>query len=195
MRTWQIAVTAHGLLTLSRLALPSAQLTATVSGLSGSGSRLAFEAVTVPEHPDWGALTGTATRSGNVGWVFNPPESLVEEFISVSTVHFTTTGPCQVSGRCVGRPSYYRDNENCAITVAGAGFGRGPCPGRGPCRRLGPCPVFNTESSFDIVTIMPDGNEHGGTDCPVGVMLLAGQTLSWHSDSSVQASGWQICFA
>ena len=107
------------------------------------------------------------------------------------------SGPCTLAegGRCVGRPGGYGDGENCAITVAGAGFGRGPCPGRGPCRRLGPCPVFNTESSFDIVTIMPDGNEHGGTDCPVGVMLLAGQTLSWHSDSSVQASGWQICFA
>ena len=179
------------MLTLSRLTLPSAQLLAIVGGLSGSGSRLAFEAVTVPEHPDWGALTGTATAgSGNTEWVFNPPESLVEEFISVSTVHFTTTGPCQVSGRCVGRPSSYGNNENCAITVAGSGIGR-----------LGPCPRFDTESCCDKVT-MPDGSTHGGTNCPAGAVLVAGQTLSWHSDSSSQSggryvagTGWQICFA
>eukprot|EP01050_Picozoa_sp_SAG11_P040423 SAG11_NODE_17564_length_514_cov_2.985542_1_plen_94_part_10 len=56
-----LAATGGGALSLARLALPQAAFGTALGGLSGAGSRLALQTVTVPEHPEWGALTGTIT--------------------------------------------------------------------------------------------------------------------------------------
>ena len=191
-----IAVTGGGPLSLARLALPYSDFGMALAGLSGAGSRLVLESVTVPEHPEWGALTGTVTaRAEGEPPVFDPPDLQMPPGFFV-----VNSGPCTLAegGRCVGRPGGYGNRENCAITVAGSGV-------------LGPCPVFNTEgcpfgdrdNCPDRVTMPVEAmyggtaerwNGHGGTDCPVGAMLFAGQTLSWRSDSS-NGGRWQICFA
>ena len=161
--------------------MPSAALRTAVLGLSGAGSRLVLEAVTVPEHPEWGAQTGTVTAGAEGELpVLDPPDLQLPGFFVVNS------GPCTVAegGRCVGRwPGGYLPDEDCAISVAGAGGA------------LGACPVFDFEGvSYDYLTL-PDGSVHGGADwdCPAGTVLEGGQTLSWHSDQSVQGSGWQVC--
>eukprot|EP01050_Picozoa_sp_SAG11_P031343 SAG11_NODE_9700_length_888_cov_1.210393_1_plen_127_part_00 len=64
-----IAVTAGGSLSLARLDLNSivgsyttteaGSLAAVITSMSGDGSRVTFDTVTVPQHPDWGTLSGT----------------------------------------------------------------------------------------------------------------------------------------
>ena len=51
---------------------------------------------------------------------------------------------------------------------------------------LGACAVFDT-SGGDYVTL-PGGAQLGGSDCPVGAGLVAGDALSWTSDSSREGS-------
>jgi hypothetical protein len=127
-----------------------------------------------------------------------------------------SSGPCAVSdgGRCVGRAGGYLSSEACAITVGGGGM-------------LGACGVFDTDSYYpghpglpgDAIT-MPDGSTHYGSECPVGALLLPGDSVGWASDEIWQGSvgnwdngcaangmcglpyssrglggGWQICFA
>ena len=77
-----------------------------------------------------------------------------------------TSGPCTVShdGHCVGRPSGYNNNENCQITVDGAGT-------------LGPCTLFNTESSYDHVDI--DSTRYSGSGCPEGTMVNEATSITW----------------
>eukprot|EP01052_Picozoa_sp_SAG31_P029471 SAG31_NODE_2932_length_4897_cov_9.890163_1_plen_1249_part_00 len=99
------------------------------------------------------------------------------------------SGPCTLAegGRCVGRwPGGYGPNENCAITVVGGGGGGGGDGAAGGV--LGACPVFDTSTwsgSGDHLTL-PDGSTHNGADCPVGAVLAAGQTLTWHSNCCYQ---------
>ena len=194
-----IAVSGGGSLSLAALALPAAALATAEAGLAGAGSTLVFAAVTVPEHPEWGALTGTVTAAADGPLVLDPPGFIPLIFVVLS-------GPCTTAegGRCVGRwPGGYLPNEDCAIAVAGGGGGA-----------LGPCPVFDTSDynggSVDYLTL-PDGSRHTHADCPAGAALAAGQRLAWHSDGSYQGSynggnglprnydgaggGWQVCFA
>ena len=193
-----IAVTGGGSLSLAGLALPAAALGAAVAGLAGAGSTLVFAAVTVPEHPEWGALTGTVTAAADGPPVLDPPGFMPSFFAVLS-------GPCTtavVDGHfCVGRwPGGYLPDEDCEIAVAG-GVGV-----------LGPCPVFDIRpsptDSRDYLTL-PDGSRHSGADCPAGAALAAGQRLAWHSDGENQGydgnglpysdygagGGWQVCFA
>ena len=101
-------------------------------------------------------------------------------------------------------------NEDCEIAVSTGGV-------------LGSCPVFDIRGSTDFLAL-PDGIHRYSSncrhtdcpaDCPVGVALVGGQTLTWHSDTSYQGAadsaqdgqhglpqvyqgaggGWQICFA
>ena len=208
-----IAVTG-GSLSLARLVMPYAAWASAQTGLSGADSRLDFDAVTVPEQPEWGALSGTVT-TGAAGEARTYTGNLQPTFV-------VNSGPCTVAegGRCVGRwPGGYLPSEDCAISVAGTG---------GP---LGPCPVFDTESYLfagtyrdptedqttggpDFLTL-PDGSTYHTADCPTGTVLAAGQTLAWHSDRNNQGitlhdkyghgdglpysaygagGGWQICF-
>ena len=51
--------------------------------------------------------------------------------------------------------------------------------------------VANTESGYDQLTI--DGVDYEGTDCPEGVDLTEGSTISWVSDGSMSGDGWEIC--
>ena len=193
-----IAVTGGGSLSLAGLALPLAALTTALVGLAGAGSTLVFAAVSVPEHPEWGALTGTVTAAADGPPVFDPPG-----FILDSEPYFKVlSGPCTtalVDGHfCVGRwPGGYLPSEDCEIAVAG---------GAGA---LGPCPVFDINDLGGDSLTLPDGSRHSRADCPAGAALAAGQRLAWHSDDGYQGEngnglpqsssgaggGWQVCFA
>ena len=194
-----IAVIGGGSLSLAGLALPAAALYTALVGLAGAGSTLVFAAVTVPEHPEWGALAGTVTAAADGPPVLDPPG-----FIPLPPLFVVLSGPCTTAegGRCVGRwPGGYLPDEDCEIAVAGVLGGAGV---------LGPCPVFDTEDhgGADYLTL-PDGSPHSGADCPAGAALAAGQRLAWHSDESFQGDngnglpqsrsgaggGWQVCFA
>jgi hypothetical protein len=78
-------------------------------------------------------------------------------------------------GVCDYYTDYYTD---CTITVSSAGT-------------LGACPTFDTESGYDYVNI--DGTDYDGTNCPQGSSVEAYSTIYWHTDGSVQTSGWEIC--
>jgi hypothetical protein len=57
---------------------------------------------------------------------------------------------------------------------------------------LGTCSVFDTAGpAFDYLTL-PDGSWHGGSDCPVGVILAPGDALTWQTDNCCQdnEAGW-----
>jgi hypothetical protein len=136
----QIAVTGGGSLSLANMVLPA--LTTTLAGLSGAGSRLALDLVTVPEHPELGVMTGTVTAgAGEARWVLDPPGLLPLDLLPPT---FTVvSGPCTLAqgGRCVGRwPGGYLPSEACEIAVGGGGSGA-----------LGPCPVFDTDGGDVLV--------------------------------------------
>ncbi len=81
--------------------------------------------------------------------------------------------PCTVSrnGNCVGRPSGYRPNERCLITVGGGGG------------TLGPCSVFDTSGIWwGDGLLLPGGDRRVGSNCPEGVTLAPGDTIIWASD-------------
>jgi len=59
------------------------------------------------------------------------------------------------------------------LRVAGCGYG---CPNQG----------LASESELDKVTL--PGGEFFGSDCPEGQVLQAGDTVTWHSDGSIQGS-------
>ena len=132
-----IAVIDGGSLSLGRLALPQSALHTATAGLSGASSRLVLEAVTVPEQPALGALTGTFTN-GQEG------EANVFDVSNGGQMPFflVLSGPCTMAedGRCVGRwPSGYFADEDCIIAVAGAGVGL-----------LGGCPDLNVGTHTDL---------------------------------------------
>eukprot|EP01050_Picozoa_sp_SAG11_P011425 SAG11_NODE_1209_length_5520_cov_6.530529_5_plen_260_part_00 len=201
-----IAMTGGGSLSLANLALPAQALATALAGLSGAGSRLALEAVTVAEWGALTALTGTVTKT-DAGAVLDPPSLGVE-----SLFFLVLSGPCTTAvvdaHFCVGRwPGGYGPSEDCTIVVAGGGGGGGGAAGG----VLGGCPIFDTYDYqpggyVDYLTL-PDGSQHSGADCPAGAMLAAGQRLAWHSDNAYQgqnpatrsvyglAGGWQVCFA
>ena len=90
------------------------------------------------------------------------------------------SGPCTIlqSGQCVGRPNGYDSNEVCQITVTSS-------------QVLGACPIFDTEASWDHLTIQ--GADYDGDDCPQGILLDAGSVIEWTSDWSSNGDGWEIC--
>jgi hypothetical protein len=198
-----------GSLSLASMAVPANVLAAAQEHLQVRELRLT--AVTVTEHPELGELTGTMTNHGGVKAI-DPPGFGAHAVFAVSS------GPCTITegGRCVGRPDGYLPNERCTIAVgAGAGV-------------LGPCGVFDNDGS-DVV-ILPDGSmlgsTHacrtcGGSNCPVGATLAAGDSVGWESNAGSQGNtgehrgdngcdakglcglphsedglggGWQICF-
>lgn len=192
------------------MAVPAVVLAAAQRELSGAGSTLRLSAVTVPEAPDAGELTGTVTAMGaNVSKTIDP-STLFDGLPGTFDVLF---GPCTVSdgGRCVGRPEGYGSSEECEIIVVGGGG------------VLGACSVFDMEATADDILTLPDGSTHGGSACPAGVTLATGHVVSWQSDIAWQGNdagivgavdngcaskatcglpysasglggGWQICF-
>jgi hypothetical protein len=202
-----------GSLSLSSTSMPFGVLVAAQAQLSGAGSTLRLTAVTVPDQPSGGVLTGTATVQADGSKASDPPDwgrSKAVAFFIVSS------GPCTVSdgGRCVGRPGGYTggdrergEGEACAIVVGGGGG------------VLGACGIFDTNDGNDIVTL-PDGSAHRGSDCPVGAVLAPGDSVRWAANIDNQGNqgapwdngcadnglcglpyshsglggGWQICF-
>lgn len=130
-----------------------------------------------------GPRSGTAVGETDGTYTIEPPQlGLIGIFASGFSIG---SGPCTVSDdmKCVGRPNGYFGNEQCMITVLGGGG------------VLGPCHVFDTRlpnpnihQDGDIVTL-PDGSEHCGSDCPMGVVLAPGDTVTWRSDPTSQGSG------
>ena len=205
-----ITVTNSGLLTLSRLPIPAEALAIAVSGVSGAGSRLVLDAVTVPEQPEAGEVTGVVTNGEA------PTFSG-----SIHPSRFTVlSGPCTTSegGRCVGRSQGYGPSEACTITVLGGTSGAG---------MLGGCGVFDMDSGAnyhgspgDFISL-PDGSQYMDSDCPTSALLMPGDNVSWSSDTIQQGNhapygtsngcvekgscglqcckdglggGWQLCF-
>ena len=176
-------------LSLASMGVPAAVLGAAEAQLSGAGSTLRLAAVTLPEYPDLGALTGTLTGLSFRSKTIDPPS-----FGGPPGTFAVSSGPCAVSdgGRCVGRPGGYGRNEYCAITFGGGGGA------------LGACGVFDTNGGDLVEPFMV-----GGSDCPVGAVLSPGDSVYWHSNSEWQGNGgnglpesrdglgggWQICFA
>jgi hypothetical protein len=95
-----LTTTAGGSLSLASMAVPAAVLAAAQAQLSGAGSTLRLAAVTVPEAPDAGELTGTMTVGADGSKVIDSVTPWPGFFAVIS-------GPCAVSegGRCVGRPA------------------------------------------------------------------------------------------
>eukprot|EP01045_Picozoa_sp_COSAG04_P007564 COSAG04_NODE_398_length_14962_cov_39.977461_7_plen_308_part_00 len=164
-----------GSLSLASMAVPPAVLGAAERTLSGAGSTLRLDAVTVQEFPDLGGLRGMI--SGIMTVAADGSKATEPQSFGVAPFFVVLSGPCTVSegGRCVGRPEGYLPLEDCAITVVvGGGV-------------LGPCPVFDTYDSNDPLTL-PGGAAHGGSDCPEGVALAPGDAIAWTSNDHSQGS-------
>ena len=159
------------------MTVPAAVLTAAEGQLSGAGSTLRLSAVTLPEVPAAGELTGTMSVEADGSKTIDSPAPWLGLFA-------VTSGPCAVSdgGRCVGRAGGYLPSERCVITVAGDGG------------VLGDCGVFDMDGRFDTrrghydYITLPDGSTHTGSDCPVGAALSPGGSVGWTSDGNVQGS-------
>ena len=213
-----LTATGGGSLSLTSTAVPAAVLHAAQHTLSGTGSTLRLDAVTVPEVPEAGALAGTMTSAADGSKTVHPPG-----FGTQHTGTFAvTSGPCTTSegGRCVGRPEGYYFYEQCTIIVGGGGG------------VLGPCAVFDMtiligdngpEPGGNDAVTLPGGAVHGGSDCPEGAALAPGDAIHWASDFRFQGSvglgtvgngcapkgtcglpfnggnnlggGWELCFA
>ena len=170
---WSPAMTAltttdGGSLSLSLMTVPAYVLGRAQAQLSGAGSRLRLSAVTLPEYPALGELTGTMTVGDSI--TIDPP------FFGtpVTGTFAVTSGPCEVSGggRCVGRPGGFNVNERCNIVVGGGGG------------VLGPCAVFDMQLvDYIEMPVSNDWFDFSGSDCPVGVALAHGDDLEWESGS------------
>ena len=86
-------------------------------------------------------------------------------------------GDCQIDAAGCAVDLGYGNNERCTIRVSTAGTLTAT--------------RFNTESSFDVVTI--GGHSYSGSTGPSNVAVTAGSTFTWSSDGSNPADGWQIC--
>jgi hypothetical protein len=204
--------TGGGSLSLTSMIVPGQVLAAAQRQLTGVGTTLRVESVTVPELPGWGAQTGMVivradgskadeplgswpggffVTSGASGIGQNPGDARGVRCLSsdravegtpASCEGWIDTPPCTVSsnGRCVGRPDGYHRLEECSIAVVGGGG------------VLGRCPVFDTEV-MDFIRL-PSApwssyrNAWYNSDCPQGIALAPGDTISWTSDRLYQGS-------
>ena len=132
---------------------------------------------------DWD-LSGVNLAAQQPGWVRLTVIADRSIEASISASFNVVEGPCELlqGGACVGRPSGYSDSESCTIQA--------PTLADGTPSTLSACPVFVTEAGFDMLNI--DGIDYHGTNCPTGE-LASGTLISWVSDGSVAAVGWEIC--
>ena len=87
---------------------------------------------------------------------------------------------CEVSsaGQCVGDGvGNYGVNEACTVQAVIA--------------MTVSATSFSTEAGYDYVEIK--GTQYSGISGPSSVVMAAGETLRWHSDSSQGSSGFEIC--
>ena len=195
-------VAGGGALSLTSVTVPDAVVRSAFAQLSGVDSSFRLNTVTVPENPAWGTLTATVQADGTTqveprglfdgedlpGWF---TVSAVQGCSHKTPDHQTQmlrcdddTPPCTVSqgGRCVGRPEGYLPNEECIITVGGAG-GRAavsafqlPAIGLPFFQEFGPttlslcgqgCSVFDlSDGSTDKVTLPFAHARFLGPQCP-----------------------------
>ena len=97
-------------------------LSAAEGTLSGVGSTLRLDAVSVPDSPSSAQRpVGAVTWTRRVG--SDDRVTIDATNFGVAPIFAVTSGPCTVSdgGRCVGRPEGYGPDEDCAITVGGGG--------------------------------------------------------------------------
>ena len=52
-------------------------------------------------------------------------------------------------------------------------------------------PSFNTESVYDFITIA--GTQYSGTSGPQNVVMQAGDSMTWYTDTSIVTGGFTIC--
>jgi hypothetical protein len=91
------------------------------------------------------------------------------------------SGPCEAlsGGRCVGRPDGYGDGEACTIRVPSGAL-------------LGACPTWDTTDIVFPVEATLDGSSYQYSgDCPNGVTVPEGETITWRSDRRNQH--WVMC--
>ena len=161
--------------------VPAAVLVAAETLLSGANSTLRLVAVTVPDAPSAGPLTGAVTvgqdglKTIRRGDVVSPTWGLAS-----SPVFVVTSGPCTLTegGRCVGRADGYGPGESCDITVIG-----GPVGGL-----LDGCGVFDLNAYGKDDYINLPMSTHLGSDCPEGTALATGDSVSWHSNGQYQGN-------
>lgn len=146
-------------------------------------------------HPVFSVSSGRSCTRCNAVWSSNAHESSF--CLEQDCLEWDNIPPCIVSegGRCVGRPEGYSQGEQCTIAVSGGGGMLGSC---------GVFDTYNTWHGHDSVSLpdscspnCPQGwaslNVHYGSDCPVGELLNAGESVSWSGDSNYHGR-WQICF-
>ena len=92
------------------------------------------------------------------------------------TLSGSSTGNCAVDGSCFSSLDY-TSNERCDFSVAVGGVLN--------------IVSFETESGYDKMTI--GGVIYMGSDGPADVVISAGETITWYSDSSVTRAGYEIC--
>lgn len=164
-----------GTLSVERMAMSAASFATAQSSVAGSTLRLS--AVTIPEAPSAGELTGTETVLAD-GSTTMEPADLVADFLAVWPHFIVSSGPCTVSelGRCVGRPAGYGPDEECTIAVGSVGG------------VLGACGVFDMFPWSDYITLPNASDPFTGSDCPVGAALAPADIVSWRSDSEAQGN-------
>eukprot|EP01050_Picozoa_sp_SAG11_P015181 SAG11_NODE_1943_length_4020_cov_8.087733_2_plen_308_part_00 len=79
-----------GFLAFERLALPYTGLVTAIRGLSGTNSSLSLDAVTVPQRPEWGTLSGMVVLAGGTGestFKSDPPQLMSAIYDADLTVY------------------------------------------------------------------------------------------------------------
>lgn len=144
-----------------------------LSHMTGAETTVRLDGCTIPEHPEWGALSGSIVSVGSSapplynpyshneypdtaqhGPVYYDPPFLGR--LPTSYANFTVlSGPCTTrgNGRCVGRPEGYGPREQCEIVVNGTGV-------------LAPTRLFDTQpfqsQGYDVLF---SGSELRCSDC------------------------------
>lgn len=98
----------------------------------------------------------------------------------------TQKGPCYITDdKCWASPNFphnYANNQYCQVTISAATSISAPAG-------------FLTEFHHDWLTILGGGpcHEYSGTTGPNNFHVDAGEEVHWHSDYSIQKTGWKLC--
>jgi hypothetical protein len=118
-----------------------------------------------------GGSAGSCTCTCTTGWF--GPNCASDNTLTLSGGN---TGSCAVDGSCFSSLSY-TNSESCTFTVNSGGELQ--------------VTSFETEANYDTLTV--GGVEYDGTNGPEGVIINAGETIEWFSDSSATRAGFEIC--
>jgi len=96
-----------------------------------------------------------------------------------------SAGPCSLDAitGCISSPNFpneYGHDQGCSIVIVGDNVGRLHVT------------EFATEEGYDKLTV--NGKEYSGNDAANQLQgIRPSGTITWASDSSVAASGWNLC--